>query len=99
MLLAFGLTVLPDPPYKISRANRKKLARLKKITVTIRAYVTMATGKRLKPQGELSKVPCHTTTADTAAAGATRRPRAAVAPGTASCLPCASWSSPSRWLP
>jgi len=31
----------------ISRANQKKLARLKKITVTIRAWVILATGQKL----------------------------------------------------
>ena len=34
----------------ISRANRKKLARLKKITLTIRAWVTLATRQNLKAQ-------------------------------------------------
>ena len=34
--------------HNISRANTKKLARLKKITLTIDASVTLATGKTLK---------------------------------------------------
>ena len=49
-IASISVPSLDGHPYNISRANRKKLARLKKVTLTIRAYVTMATGKTLKPQ-------------------------------------------------